>query len=289
MTPPDPRPDLPAFTPNPTAQTAARAFAFMLPTPAHVAARLEDVRDALTHHAQQHAGPRLPTPHSAALSIFHFAASGLSALLEDAAAQDRDAWNTLSTARLWALERCQSATAPLPVADVEALHLAYVNAHLFPGWVQAQRRAGRAREAARLAAWWAVCRTLEAVPTLADGEAEDMTGAVLEVFADPDAQGAGPIPGTGEPSSTRGPHTPQYLERLEDGTVNVCMGGGEDYRAAPWNGTLSPLPDGGAFLALTLEGDRVTVRLTPDQAAYLRRAWATLPGEEERGPTSPLN
>ena len=278
---PDLTPYLCGLTPDPDAMTDARAFALMLPTAPRLAARLEDLLMTFAHFVQEASGPRLPGGHTEALNVFTFAASGLLAFLEDG---HTDPWATLARARLWAVDKCQQATGALPVTDVALLHAAFAD-QLLPGWVNEARQSGHEAEAGRLAAWYTVARLLEAVPSLEDGEAEDLIFTVLEAFDTapprPDLF-AGPLPAV---------QTAQYVTPgLTARRVTVHMGGGEDYEVSREDCALTPLPDGAAFLAVKVgTPDAVTVRLTPEDARTVCQVFEWESGEEKDGQTSPLN
>lgn len=279
MTPPrDLTPFLYGLTPDPAAMTDARAFAFMLPEEGRVSGSLEALLMCFAHFVKDHAGPRLPGGHSEALNVFSFAASGLYALLEDAQRSREGGWATLTRARLWAVDRRQQAAAHLAGEDVEALRLALASPHRLPAWAQ---QTGRTVDAGHLAAWGAVSHLLEAAPTLEDGEAEELTAALLSALAVPTPPGDDlPFPA---PLPRRVPsvYEAQHVEALPGGRVRVCMGGGEDYEAGRADCTLTPLPDGGAFLTV-FPGtpDAVTVRLSPADARQVRQVFE-LPGEGE--------
>lgn len=278
------------LTPDPDAVTDARAFTLMLPEARHVRARLEDLISCCAYFVQRHAGPRPSgTAHTEALHVLTFAASGLWAFLEDA--PTADPWATLTRARLWAVERCQRHTAHLTRQEVEALHVAFNHPHTLPAWAAQVRQAGRDVEGGRLAAWWAVSHLLEALPHLEDGEAEDLTDAVLKALEGPHGTPAPFLPFPAPQDSSPAPvYTAQYVEHLAPGLARVGMGGGEDYLMTRDTCRLTPLPDGSAFAVLTVEDQPLTIRLTPEDARTIRAALALPdPGESEDGPASPLN
>ncbi|GHF32338.1 hypothetical protein HNQ07_000421 [Deinococcus metalli] len=278
-------PFLHGLTLNGDAMTDARAFAFMLPNAERVAGRLEDLLQCFASFAQDQAGPRLPGAHAAAVDVLTFAASGLYASLDDAQrAGQWDAWATLARVRLWAVDRCQQASTVLSADAVEALHLALATPHTLPAWAAGQVYSV---EAGHLAAWGAVSHLLETAPSLEDGEAEDLTSAVLGALNHPAQVSPSPadLPFPDPLPSVPLVYTAQYVDVLPEGRVTVGMGGGEEYPATRDTGTLTPLPDGSAFLALTVEGEAVTVRLTPADARNVRSAWG-LPEDGEDSGTS---
>ncbi|OLV16366.1 hypothetical protein [Deinococcus marmoris] len=281
------------LTPDQAAVTDARAYARMLPTAGRVAGRIEDLCHCFSSFAADVAGPRLPSAHATALNVLAYAASGLYALLEDAQRPGMgDGWATLTRARLWAVDKCQAATAPLPPKAVEGLHLAFSNRHMLPTWAGEQ---GRTLEAGELAAWWTVAHLLEAAPHLEDGEAEDLTTAVLEALT------PGPYPYARAAHLTTQlfavqhealpVNTAQYVEQMPGHMVRVGMGGGEFYEVSRAQVSFTPLPDGSAFLGLLVgTPDAHTVRLEPEDA---RTVCAVLgfdyPSPDGRGPVSHLN
>lgn len=287
MTTRDLTPFLHGLTPDPDAMTDARAFAFMLPDATRLSGRLEDLVMCFAHFAQDQAGPALQSAQTEARRVLSVAASGLYALLEDAQRPGQgDAWATLAHARLWAVDQCQRASAALSLEAVEALHMAFSNPHTLLAWATAQ---GRTVDAGRLAAWWAVLHLLEAAPHLEDGEADDLTCAML------DALQAGPQP------HARAAHMPavfdqvpavhiaQYVEHVGAGLVCVSLGGGEDYTLTRTDCTLTPLPDGEGFLHVYPgTPDALTVRLEQDEVRTVCAALGFDLGEAG-GPMSPLN
>lgn len=277
------------LTPDPDAVTDARAYSLMLPESRQVRARLEDLISCCAYFVQRHAGPRPSgTAHTEALHVLTFAASGLWAFLEDA--PTADPWATLTRAHLWAVDHCARAADRVPDEALGGLQHALTNTPHLPAWAHEQRDAGREEEAGRLAAWLAVSHLLEALPALEDGEAEDLTDAVLQALERPHATPFLPFP---DPLYTPAPapvHTAQYVEHLAPGLARVGMGGGEDYLMTRDTCRLTPLPDGSAFAVLTVEDQPLTIRLTPEDARTTRAALALPdPGESEDGPASPLN
>ncbi|MVN85164.1 hypothetical protein GO986_00055 [Deinococcus sp. HMF7620] len=309
---PDLTPYLHGLNPDPAAMTDARAFALMLPEAPRLGARLEDLIMCFAYFVQQHTGPRLPGGHTEALNTFRFAVSGLYALLEDDRGGQVDAFATMARAQLWAADKCRQAAIDLSAEDARG-----ASAHDLEGfvienvglvrlwhdcpsglhaWTVQQEDLGRVMEAGRLAAWWVVSRLLETALTLEDGDAETMTAQILQGFerpwpgrtvrADPlatDLPFPDPLPRMGKDPV----YTVDYVEVLGGGRVRLCMGGGEDYEATREGSTLTPLPDGAGFLLLTVEGEPMTVRLTPEDRQTVGQVFGWADGEG--GQASPLN
>jgi hypothetical protein len=280
------------LTPDPAATADALAFARSLPPSPRVVGRLEDLIMCFSSFVADEQGPRLPGARTRALEALHFAASGLYAFLEEGQRQGAPGWATLTHARLWAVRQWVGASAAHPRDVTSSLVYAMNRPHMLPGWAHAQRQGGQGPEVGHLAAWGVVSQLLEAAPTLEDGDAEDLTHAMLEALesrktARPDLDLPWPDP-VGGP--TPDPvHVAQYVTRAPGDRVTVHLGGGEDYTAGRSDAALTPLPDGAAFLALTVEGQPLTVRLSPDMARQVRQVFGLEDGEEEAGQVSPLN
>lgn len=278
------------LTPDPAATADALAFARSLPPSPRVAGRLEDLIMCFSSFVQGEQGPRLPGARTRALDVLHFAASGLYAFLEEGQRQGTPGWATLTHARLWAVRQWVGASAAHPRDVTSSLVYALNRPDMLPAWAHAQRQGGQGPDAGHLAAWGVVSHLLEAAPTLEDGDAEDLTHAMLEALerrtaARPDLPFPDPVGGPA-PAPV---HVAQYVTRAPGDRVTVHLGGGEDYTAGQSDAALTPLPDGAAFLALTVEGQPLTVRLTPEDARTVRQVFGLEDGEEEAGQASPLN
>jgi hypothetical protein len=266
--------------PDPAAMQDARTFAARLPSARRIRGRLEDL--PLCFAAFQ----TFPAPHGAALgealAVLRFAGSGLAAFLED---PKGEAWGTLARARLWAVTWYGRAGLTLAPHLRDGFRAGVSAPSTLPAWA---RQAGDTQEAGLCAAWYTVAHLLEALPTREDGEAEDLLDAVLSALAGrvaPAHHLPFPDPLPRVPSA----YEAQHVEDLPGGRVRVCMGGGEDHEVSRADVALTPLPDGGAFLAVFVgTPDAVTVRLSPSDARQVCRALG-LPGEGEDGQASPLN
>ncbi|MDL2343107.1 hypothetical protein QOL99_02970 [Deinococcus sp. MIMF12] len=262
--------------PDPAAVHDAHAFAATLPSARRIRGRLEDLPLAFA------AFQTFPPPHGEALgealAVLRFAGSGLTAFLED---PEGEAWGTLARARLWAVTWYGRAAPVLAPELRDSFRAAISTPDALPAWAG---QAGDTKEAGLCAAWYTVAHLLEAVPTLEDGEAEALLDAVLSALTDLPFPPGLPLPW---PPTV---HEAQRLEVLPGDRVRLHMGGGEAYAVGRAECALTPLPDGGAFLAVFMgTPDAVTVRLSPQDARQVRRVFGFEYGEGEDGQASPLN